>query len=207
MKKDHTGIIPSQYTGVEIEVEASEEFSDEKASLAFYEKAKNRLLNVNKWHDLAGMASAEFHVLDPSGNEREGPVQKGDFLKINIPGPASPEGEGYDWVRVEDIREIDMGAIQSTAFRVRPTQNPFTENNETAHFYSPESTSNFIVSREGNKVSAGVIDRNTKPNEEPENLLDKIRDKLVSATAVGIFSKVQWQSLVNGIVSNDGEKL
>lgn len=71
--------------------------------------------------------------------------------KIDIPGPGSSEGDGYDCVCVEDVKEVSEGDMQSTGFHVRPSQNPFGEKNETAHFYSNEATSNFIVTREGNK--------------------------------------------------------
>ena len=199
-QKDFTGIIPAQYTGAEIEAEAFVDLKDDNEAKNFYEVVKERLLRVNNWHKIAGIVSAKFEVMDASGKEVERNVQKGDYLKIDIPGPGSSEGDGYDWVCVEDVKEVSEGDMQSTVFRVRPSQNPFGEKNETAHFYSNEATSNFIVTREGTKIKAWIVDRNTKPNTHADSLTDKIRDSAVGIGAIGMFSKVQWKGLAEGLV-------
>lgn len=201
-QKDFAGIVPPHYTGKEIEAYASIELSSESEARNFYERVKNRLLNVNDWHKIAGMMSAEFQVMDKNGKEVSREAQKGDYLKIDIPGPGSKEGDGYDWVYIEELREINQEHVQSTGFRVRPTQNPFGKKNETAHFYSDESTSSFIVTLEHNKITAYIIDRNTKPNDDTESLSDKIRHTTVGMSAIATFSKIQWQKLADGLVEN-----
>lgn len=72
--------------------------------------------------------------------------------------------------------------------------------NDIAHFYDDEATSNFIVTREVNKVKASIIDRNIKPNENTSAFTDKVRDIAVGIGAIGGFSKIQWKNLANGIV-------
>ena len=200
-KKDFTGIVPPQYTGKAIEAAATTTLLNKNEALHFYKVAKERLLNVNNWHQIAGMMSARFQVVDASGNEVMRLCKKGDYLKIDIPGPGSTEGEGYDWVSIEELKEVDDALMQSVAFRVRPSENPLGKKNETAHFYDEASTSNFIVTREDTKVSACVIDRNIKPNAAASSLTDKIRDTSVGISALSFFSKIQWQLLANGIVS------
>ncbi len=199
-QKDFTGIVPAQYTGAEIEAEATVELIDENEAKGFYEIAKDRLLNVNEWHHVAGIISARFQIMDAIGNEVERSAEKGDYFKIDIPGPGSSEGDGYDWVCVEALNEVAEGNMQSTGFRVRPCQNPFGTTNETAHFYSEEATSNFLVIRQGTKITAWIIDRNIKPNDHADSLTDKIRDIAIGIGAIGLFSKVQWQGLANGLV-------
>ncbi len=203
MKKDFTGIVPTQHTGEEIEAEASVEFDEENEAKKFYLIAKERLLNVNNWHKLAGIISASFQLTDTSCKEIDRQVQKGDYLKIDIPGPGSKEGDGYDWVCIEELKEVSEANIQSIGFRVRPARNPSGEKNETAHFYSDESTSNFIVTREGKKITALIIDRNIKPNVHAQSLTDKIRDTAVGMSAIGMFSKIQWQNLAKEIIKKD----
>ncbi len=202
-QKDFTGIVPAQYTGEEIEADASVEMNDEHEAKKFYLLAKDRLLNVNKWHKLAGLISARFHLTDTSGNEIDRQVQKGDFLKIDIPGPGSKEGDGYDWVCIEELKEVFDENIQSIGFRVRPCENPSGKKNETAHFYSDEASSNFILTREGKKITSWIIDRNIKPNVHAQSLMDKIRDTAIGMSAIGMFSKIQWQNLAEGIVKKD----
>jgi hypothetical protein len=201
--KDFTGIVPTQYTGEEIVADSSLELKDNSEAKAFYEIAKRHLLNVNDWHKVAGSLSAIFKVLDPSGKEVNRSVEKGDYFKIDIPGPGSKEGDGYDWVLVEELKEISNEDGQSIAFRVRPCSNPFSEKKETAHFYGEESTSNFIVSREKNVVTATIIDRNIKPNKDAEKITDKIRDTVIGMGAIGLFSKLQWQQLADGLLAKE----
>ncbi len=203
MKKDFTGIVPTQHTGEELEAEASVELDDENEAKKFYLLSKGRLLNVNNWHKLAGIISASFQLTDASGKEIDRQMQKGDYLKIDIPGPGSNEGDGYDWVCIEELKEVSDENIQSIGFRVRPAKNPTYEKNETAHFYSDESSSNFIVTREGKKITAQIIDRNIKPNVHAQSLTDKIRDTAVGMSAIGMFSKIQWQNLAMGIVEKN----
>jgi hypothetical protein len=201
--KDFTGIIPQQYTGEEIEAESSKEFSNVKEARVFYTAARERLFNVNQWHQIAGRISAHFQIVDHKGQEVQKNAAKGDYIRIDIPGPVSKEGKGYDWACVEEEKEFDEGEVQSIAFRVRPSKNPTGEKDNIAHFYSDESTSNFIVTREGTKVQAIIIDRNIKPNTETESIIDKVRDSTVGIGAITMFSKAQWQSLVDAIIYPD----
>jgi hypothetical protein len=198
---DYVGIVPEQTTGKEIEAKASLDLNDDQEAKAFYDLVKSRLLRVNDWHRVAGVISAVFQLVDKSGKDVDRPAEKGDLLKIDIPGPGSKEGDGFDWVCIEAMEESATGDVQSIGFRVRPAKNPFGEKNEPAHFYSDEATSSFIVTREQKKVSAWIIDRNIKPNDKPAALTDKIRDTAVGMSAIGSFSKIQWQGLADGLVA------
>ena len=122
-EKDFTGIVPAQYTGEEIEVTASVEFIDQNQANFFFDIAKSRLLNVNNWHHLAGIISAKFQLMNARVEEADRKAEKGDYFKIDIPGPGSNEGDGY-WVCVEEIKEITEEDIQSLGIRVRPVKNP-----------------------------------------------------------------------------------
>lgn len=199
-QKDFTGIIPAQYTGNEIEAQASVDLKDDNEAKIFYEVVKERLLNVNNWHKVAGIICAKFQLIDANGKEIERSAKKGDYLKIDKPGPGGSEGDGFDWVCVEDVKEVTDVVIQSIGFRVRPSQNPLGEKNETAHFYSNEATCNFIVIRESTKISSWTVDRNIKSNKHADSLTDKIRDSAVGIGAIGLFSKAQWQGLAKGLV-------
>ena len=201
-QKDYTGIVPAQFTGKEIEVEATRELEDETAAGSFFEIAKKRLLDVNNWNKIAGAFTAQFQIIDEKGKEVSREVRKGDYLRINIPGPGSKEGDGYDWVCVEEVKEIDKESVQSAGFRVRPNENPFGEKNETAHFYSNEASSSFIITREAAKIISWIIDRNLLPNTESTSLVDKVRDLAVGVSAIAGFSKIQWQGLADGLVES-----
>lgn len=200
-KKNATGIVPGQYTGKAIDSEASTRLETVEQARTFYHTVKDRLLNVNQWHELAGKLSAVFQLTDAAGQPVNRPVKQGDYFKVDIPGPGSESGQGYDWVHVELVEELTHGDMESTGIRVRPAANPQTNENTIAHFYDETATSNFIVTREGKTVTVSIYDRNTKPNEEAHSITDRLRNTAVGAGAVTLFSKIQWKSLAEGLIS------
>ena len=201
-QQDRLEIIPTQFAGQEIEVEATKELKDEAEAKSLYNVAKKKLLDVNNWKKIAGTITAQFQIINEKGEEVTRYVKKGDYLRINIPGPGSKEGDGYDWVLVEELKEINMESLQSVGFRVRPNENPFGEKNETSHFYSKEATSSFIICRENSQLISRIVDRNLLPNTESGSLVDKVRDVVVGVSAIAGLSKLQWQQLANGLIKN-----
>ena len=200
-KKNIDPIVPKQRTGKAIDATGSLTLYDENEAKAFFSVVKNRLQNVNEWAELSGNLSATFRLVDAGGVEVSRNLQQGDYFKIDIPGPGSTTGDGYDWVQIEEVENKSSSDSESFSFRVRPTVNPQNQNNDIAHFYSPESTSTFTVSRNGCNVEAAIRDRNTKPNITADSPVDKIRDSIVGAMGVLSFSKIQWQNLVDGLLS------
>lgn len=205
-KKNYTGIVPPHHTGKQIDTESSIQFDNTTTAQSFFKIAKSRLLNVNQWHEIAGKALAVFHLTDENGVEVNRTVKQGDYFKIDIPGPGSKSGEGYDWVHVEAVEETTQPTIESVGIRVRPAPNPLNDKEDIAHFYSEQSTSNFIVTREGNTITASVYDRNTSTNPEADNVTDRIRHSTVGAGAISFFSKIQWKALVEGLLKQDQVK-
>jgi len=199
---DHLEIVPTQFAGQEIEVEATKKLKDEADAKSLYNVAKKKLLDVNNWKKIAGALTAQFQIINEKGEEVTRDVKKGDYLRINIPGPGSKEGDGYDWVLVEELKEKNMESLQAIGFRVRPNENPFGEKNETSHFYSKEATSSFIICRENSQLISWIVDRNLLPNTESGSLVDKVRDVVVGVSAIAGLSKVQWQQLADGLIEN-----
>lgn len=202
-EKNYTGIIPNQQTGKRIDVESFVEMNNVEEAKAFFTIVKSRLQNVNGWHHLAGSLSAHFQVVDSEGTEVNRPVQKDDYFKIDIPGPGTKSGDGYDWVQVEEMETSETTDVESFGLRVRPAKDPQNKKEDVAHFYSPDSTSSFTVTREGAKITVAIYDRNTKPNTEANTIVDKVRDAVVGAAGVLSFSKLQWKSLADGLLKKE----
>ncbi|MDQ3017263.1 MAG: hypothetical protein M3R25_11170 [Bacteroidota bacterium] len=200
---DYIGIIPPQTKGKEIEAEATIEFPDIDEAMNFYEVVKERLLNVNQWHHIAGFISAKFQLTDSNGNFVNRVPHVGDLFKIDVPGPGTSEGDGYDWVVIEDIKTLNADGREGIGIRVRPTFNPKGNKKETAHFYNSDSTSSFMVIRENNNVRAWIVDRNITPNTEPVSLIDRLRDSVVGMSALIKFSEIQWQKLADGLIRRE----
>lgn len=197
------GIVPEHHTGKPIDAESNIVLNSAEEAKAFFQTVKNRLQHVNAWHAIAGDLSAQFQLVNHEGQEVDRAVQKGDYFKIDVPGPGSQSGEGYDWVQVEEIEDHAGQDTETFGIRVRPAQNPQNDKQDVAHFYSPESTSSFTVTRTGNSITAGVYDRNTKTNQHPDSVVDKVRDAVVGFFGLLSFSKIQWKALTKGLVKED----
>ncbi|MCW3073070.1 MAG: hypothetical protein JWP69_139 [Flaviaesturariibacter sp.] len=193
-------LVPQQETGAQSNTESVRGFETSEAAADFFKKLKVRLLNVDDWHTLSGKATADFCLTDNRGEEVNRPVRQGDHFKIDIPGPGTATGEGYDWVQVESIKEERTEDGETLAIQVRPATNPLNDKPDVAHFFSEEATSCFMVKREGTTITAGVYGRNEKPNTGAEALLDKARNVAVATGAITGFAKLQWKSLVEGLV-------
>ena len=199
-EKRSSPIVPDQRTGKAIDAESSVLMQNETSAKAFFEIVKNRLQYVNDWHKLTGDLSARFQLVNKEGVHVYRRALEGDYLKIDIPGPGNKTGRGYDWVQIEAIEDTSFADVERFGFRVRPAENPQSHRHDIAHFYSHESTSTFIVTRDGNRITAAISDRNTKPNKDAAFATDKLRDAVVGAVAAITFSKIQWKGLTDGLV-------
>lgn len=191
--------IPEQEEGSQMDVFEKKEFAEELAAKVFYPMLRKRLLEVYKWDERCGFASATFVLTDAVGKPVEREAQAGDHFKINIPGPGPTLGDGFDWVLVEEIREEESAEKQITMMRARPVPNPEkgpASEDETAHFLKHKATSTFIISRIGKEVSAEVHGRNEIANTDTPVLIDNIRNVLVGWSAKIGISYPQWKSLV-----------
>ncbi|MEO6316328.1 MAG: hypothetical protein ABIU63_07855 [Chitinophagaceae bacterium] len=198
-KRDGLGIIPEQIKGKAVDAVSSYMAADEPEAISFYQVVKKRLLAVNEWHQVAGIISAAFQLTDAQGNEITNTAHEGFHIRIDIPGPGSKKGGGYDWVKIEQLSEVMDGSSDSIGFRVRPSSNPKTGGN-IAHFYSPDATSSFVISRKFKAIDVCIADRNLLPNKKTESLTDSIRHTVVGTAAMDVFSKFQWQNLADGLI-------
>lgn len=129
--------LPQKQEGTQKDIEAKIEAATIEEAKRLFETVKSRLLDVNNWQKLCGAASAEFTLTDAKGQQVKGPPQVGFHFKIDVPGPGSGTGDGFDWVQVEAIEE-GKGAQGDRGFilmRVRPSSNPTTSDTDVAHFF------------------------------------------------------------------------
>lgn len=193
--------IPSQHAGAESNTEETVTLSGKAEAQQLYEVAKKRLLNVNDWEIICGAGSANFQLTDLEGNDVQRNAQPHDHFKIDIPGPGTVTGEGYDWVKIESVEEQPLhNGEAAVVIRVRPATNPKGGGNDVAHFFRDDATSNFVVRLQGSMVTAAVYGRNEMPNTKAENPVDKARNTMVALSAVAGISKLQWKSLVKGLI-------
>lgn len=202
-EKNYTGIIPENTNGGHIHAESIVELHHLPAARALFLLARNRLMDVNHWKEISRLSLAEFRLTDSQGNEVSGPVQEGMYFKIDVPGPGTETGDGFDWAVVEKISEYSRDDIESLGIRVRPAPNPTNDDQEIAHFYAEQATSTFTITRENTKITAAVYDRNTKTNNQDEGFFDKVRNALTGTGGILAFSKIQWKSLTEGLIKDN----
>ncbi|MDB5120718.1 MAG: hypothetical protein JWN56_1936 [Sphingobacteriales bacterium] len=192
--------VPEQTKGAKTDTSASIKLDTDEEASNHYRIAKNKLLNISRWHMYAGTGTADFQLTDNDGNAVSRLAQESDHFRINIPGPGSKTGDGFDWVQIQKIKEETGMDSEQISVIVQPATNPNNASPDTAHFFKEDASSTFIVRREGKTVFAEVHGRNEQPNTEAESLIDKVRNVVVAAGAMFGFSKVQWKSLVEGFV-------
>ena len=196
-------LIPTQETGARSDNEHSVSFGSAEEAKKYFELAKQRLQSVNRWHEMAGVLTADFRLTDAEGKEIQRAPQTGDYFRISIPAPGPGAGDGYDWVRIELVEDDTKRNDDHEIFgiRVRPSESPIP-NGETAvaHFFKEDATSTFLVERRGSDVRAAVHGRNELPNTTTDKPLDKARNAIVGIGAMLGLSNPQWKSLVKGIL-------
>lgn len=192
--------VPMQYTGSEMNAVEETVLETEEAAIGFFEVVKERLLSVNQWGKLAEVPLSTFRLTNAQGEEIDGHAKEGDYLKIDIPGPGTQTGEGFDWVKIESIETKKEANWEYLSMRVRPATNPAGTDPAIAHFLKEDATSTFQVKRMGNTITAEEHGRNEIPNIKTEKSLDNVRNTLVGWGAKLGLSYPQWKSLVKGLV-------
>jgi hypothetical protein len=201
MKNKGTHAIPAQHEGNRADIIETINTSGPDEAKSLFRQVRERLFNVNEWSQISDGLSATFILTDPQGNAKAGMPAPGDHFRIDIPGPGSSAGKGYDWVRVELVEDnaTQTGDSELAIIKVRPSEDPVKQEG-VAHFFEPAATSSFIVRREGNTISAEVHGRNEKPNVKNDKLPDKLRNAVIGTAAAAGVGNIQWKNLAKGLL-------
>ncbi|RNL52117.1 hypothetical protein [Pedobacter jejuensis] len=192
--------VPEQVVGSEVDVVDERKFEHDEEALKRYLISSERLLDINNWGKYAGISA--FQLIDSHGVRAQRLAEQQDYIRIDIPGPGTKAGMGYDWVRIEEIERNDDGNERYILIRVRPCPHPLSDKNDTAHFLKDNATSTFIVRQRGNVVYAEEHGRNELPNTNTGSLYDKGRNFVVGMAAKIGLSYPQWSSLVKGLLAD-----
>ncbi len=193
-------IIPQQYTGTSMDALEERISASTEEAITLFNRTATKLLSINDWGKYAGMSA--FQLMDPHGIKAERTAEEGDFIRIDIPGPGTQTGKGYDWVRIQEIKSINEGECQILAIIVRPCAHPLEKEGKTAHFLKDTATSTFIVKRNGVRITAEEHGRNEVPNTETGSVYDKGRNFIVGMAGKLGLSYPQWKSLVKGLLKD-----
>ena len=194
-------LVPTQEQGVQKDFKHDYIANSIDDASELFIKAKNRLLDINNWKEYSAAFSATFKLTDNQGQEVHRSAHAGDYIKIDIPGPGSSTGDGFDWVHIEAIEYEDYPDedYETIALKVRPASNPTSQNDDTAHFFKNAATSTFVIARRGRHLVSHYHGRNEVANTETP-LLDTTRNLAISVGAWVGGSDAQWKSLITGLI-------
>lgn len=167
-------------------------FPDAQAAQQAFERARQKLFDVDKWSGLPGLNST-FELYDTNGIRARGRhVQKGDFIRIALPSP-TPE----NWVYVHEISE-EGNACQ---FTVNPSKDPQTSGEDIEHFFVKEATSTFRVELESTTLRAFEIGKNEGINKDGKEAGNRgLLNTLIAEGGWAGFQEFQWKKLTDYLV-------
>ena len=170
-------------------------YDDEVSATTDFAACRERLYDVNRWSDIPGIANAVFELFTEEGTPvRRNHVEKGDFIKIDLPGPLP-----LYWVKVIEVSED----AQRAQFTVQPTYDPTHPDDKsvTDHFFQDQARSIFRVERNGREITAMEIGINEAINNKKAEAGEKrLINTLVSEGGWAAFQKYQWKNLTDYIV-------
>jgi hypothetical protein len=195
-------IVPLQVIGSKTGATAKLKQSSRHDALLLFQAARKRLMDINNWRKWCGNTGAEFQLTNKQGQEKKSLPEIGDLIRIKLPALPNREGDGFDWVRIEAFEESKtlLEDVEIFGFRVRPVKNPANYTGDSAHFYTSDATSTFLIIRYSHTVYALERGRNEVPNSSG-TWLNRFRNILIAVAAMLGFSKSQWQQLLNGLLN------
>ena len=182
-------LLPPQTRGEAVQTTAEVITEREEDARYVFERASERLLDVNQWTDMCGSLAAGFQLIDERGKDLQGHAAVNDFIRIEVPGPDPKGARGYKWVQIEKV-EQPVGVETHDLFfiQVRPSPAPPVRIGDApAHFQEDSASSTFVLERNGKRVTLTVFGRN----------------KTVGSVGTIELSRVQWKALVQGIIHKE----
>ncbi|GAB3935502.1 hypothetical protein [Larkinella terrae] len=167
-------------------------YRDEPTALQAFQKAREKVFDVNRWSDLSAI-TADFVLHDQIGNPKPaGRPEVGDFIRVELPGPAPA-----NWVQVIQVEDEDRKA----GFIARPSADPREKNGPTEHFFTDDSTSTFRVSLVGLTVFGCQLGENERANNQSPEAGDRSAiNTMIAGTGWLFYQKIQWKTLTDYLV-------
>ncbi|KYG74678.1 hypothetical protein EV198_0834 [Roseivirga ehrenbergii] len=193
--------IPEQTTGSQHNVVRRRNFSNDRIASKMYHQACRLLLNISNWNSLTEGLGGDFSYVNSKAELVNSLAEEGGYIRVKLPGPKNPSGNGFDWVIIRQLEKITMGKNLSTVLITEPCPLPYNPEEVISHFYASGSSNTFVLSLKGNNVEFGIYGRNEKPNISQPPFKDIIRNTLVAIMGMIGLGKIQWEVLAEGLLN------
>jgi hypothetical protein len=122
-KEDILPIIPMQVAGEQTDIVEEKQATELEEAHRYFMDARKRLLDINNWGEIIEGVTCSFTLIGTDSLVKKGIPAVGGYFRIDISGPGSSAGKGYDWVKVELLEDAvaPEASFEFTAIRVRPT--------------------------------------------------------------------------------------
>lgn len=197
-------LIPQHTAGKQNDLSERRVYGDEEEAKRRFSEIKQKLLQPWLWQQAANTESASFALFDAEGNEVSRPAREGDYYRIDLAGPGTVAGDGYDWVRIETVREWEAQQVSVFGLTLMANPAPVTNDSDAAHFFKEGASSTFILERKNSVVTLSYHGRNERPNINTDHVVDNIRNAITGVAAMLGFSELQWSALLKGLLG-EGE--
>ncbi len=195
-------LVPANKHGKSNDLVYTTTLDTKEKALDCFKRACMRLINPHIWHDLCGDVSATITLTDEHGTEVKRLAEVNDHYRINLPGPGTIAGNGYDWVQVKLIQDNSGPEKEEESFGIKvcPAPNPLKDVGDVAHFLQSDASSSFLIRRYGHTVISSYHGRNEIPNAKTKNVLDNVRNTVVAAGAFAGLSEAYWNTLIKAFL-------
>lgn len=192
----YMAIPPLQRAGGETIAQRRKRIRTSREAQSFFISASRRLLDVNNWS--AYGADGVFALADIHGNPVDAEAKPDHLIRIDMPGPVPQAGGSSHWVRIEAVERKHEAGGDYLEMRLHPSPAPGAK--EAAHFYTNDSTKNFLLQRKNNVVVASVIGRNEVTNRTSKSAIESARNSVASNLVWLVNSENQWSKFLEGIL-------
>lgn len=190
--------IPKHTKGIRKRFSAARKFVGVEDARLCYDQAILRLLDINHWDALCLADKGMFQVTTEKLKPQRRKVRAGDYVRIGLPGPDNTTGKGYDWVAVRTLKFSSGKRKEQCILTLMPC--PVPGDTATAHFFSEESSSTFLLTRDNRLVTAEYYGHNEVPNTAVPGLKETVRNMAVATGAILGLSDTLWEPLTKGLL-------
>ncbi len=195
--------IPSQNQGEFHDIVSMQCANSITDAIKNFQKLKSRLCAVNNWDTYSDQVKTAFTLIDSETQIESYNLKIDNFIRIDIPGPGNPSGNGYDWTKIINIEDKTKHEdYPYFAITIKPCAAPDSDNNTVAHFYTEASTNTFIIRRIGTCIYAEVHGRNQIQNTAEVPILDTMRNKAISVGANLGLGGLNWLAFTNALLKS-----